>query len=160
MAAPIVYDSVKKKKQYYKKLCMGLHRDALIYIFLTYSTRDVKEAQKLIADGAILDSQNYRNSTPLHSAASEGHKDVVKLLIGKGANLDSRNNFGSTPLHLAAFNGHKDVVKLLIGKGANLDSRNNFKSHRIVTKLLIDGGANTGIKDNADRVPFKYAAQN
>ncbi|XP_055307053.1 uncharacterized protein K02A2.6-like [Sitodiplosis mosellana] len=27
MAAPIVYDGVKKKKQYYKKLCMGLHRD-------------------------------------------------------------------------------------------------------------------------------------
>ena len=40
--------------------------------------------------------------TPLHDAASMGHKEIVELLLAKGANVNAKNNYGNTPLDLAS----------------------------------------------------------
>ena len=39
--------------------------------------------------------------TPLHSAAYDGHKEIVELLIAKGADVNAKNNFEDTPLDFA-----------------------------------------------------------
>jgi ankyrin repeat protein len=39
--------------------------------------------------------------TPLHLAAAQGHKDVVKLLVEMGANIDAKTPEGETPADLA-----------------------------------------------------------
>jgi len=55
--------------------------------------------------------------TPLHFAASAGHKEIVKLLVSKVADANTKVEHGFTPLHYASWYGHKEVVELLIGKG-------------------------------------------
>jgi ankyrin repeat protein len=56
--------------------------------------------------------------TPLHSAAEEGHKDLVELLITKGANVNAKDEDGVTPLQYAKIEGHTGIVELLRKHGA------------------------------------------
>ena len=39
--------------------------------------------------------------TPLHSAVSAGHTDIVQALISGGADVNAANSSGQTPLHYA-----------------------------------------------------------
>jgi len=72
--------------------------------------------QLLLANGAYIEAtRSDDGSTPLDTAAFNGHTDVVRLLLEKGANIEA-----TTPLHTAAYNGHIGVVRLLLEKGANL----------------------------------------
>ena len=43
------------------------------------------------------------SGTPLHLAATEGHKEVAALLVDNGADVKAKNNLGQTPLNLAFF---------------------------------------------------------
>lgn len=40
-----------------------------------------------------------RNTTALHYASDQGHRDVVSLLLNRGANANAKDRGGSTPLH-------------------------------------------------------------
>jgi len=57
-----------------------------------------------------MESANNNVWTPLNSAASESHVEVVRELLKQGACLESANNNGWTPLNLAVDIGHVDVV--------------------------------------------------
>jgi hypothetical protein len=61
--------------------------------------------------------------TPLHEAASWGHKEVAELLIDNGADVNVKNGFGQTPLHKAARWGRKEVAELLIAKSADVNAK-------------------------------------
>ena len=54
---------------------------------------------------------------PLHEAAFEGNKEIVKLLIAHGADVNVQDNHGETPLQEAAFI-RRDIVELLKKHGA------------------------------------------
>ena len=67
----------------------------------------------------ILSTQvSRRESTPLHEAAREGHKDVVQMLLDEGADLNVEDKGGYTPFYMAFEHDHKDVEQLLLEKGA------------------------------------------
>ena len=55
----------------------------------------------------------WNGQTPLHSAASEGHLEMVSLLVQKGAEINAKDKSGQTPMDLANANQHQDVAKLL-----------------------------------------------
>ena len=61
----------------------------------------VKKAEK----GAKLETHSGLGRTPLIQAASEGHKEIVRLLIDRGANIGRRSNKESTALIVAALKG-------------------------------------------------------
>jgi hypothetical protein len=46
--------------------------------------------------------QDCNGNTPLHKAASGGHKDIVEILIEEGANLREVNDNGQKPLDVSA----------------------------------------------------------
>lgn len=50
---------------------------------------------------------------PLHMAAAQGDKDVVRLLLAHGANVDARTGDGRTPREIALDHGRKEVASLL-----------------------------------------------
>ena len=56
------------------------------------------------------------NTTALHTAATQGHIEIVNFLLEAGSSLATiaRSN-GKTALHSAARNGHLEVVKVLLG---------------------------------------------
>lgn len=64
------------------------------------------------------------NTTALHTAAAQGHIDVVNFLLDKGSNLVSISKSNcKTALHSAARNGHVEVVKALLNKEPEIAMR-------------------------------------
>ncbi|HUU17930.1 MAG TPA: ankyrin repeat domain-containing protein [Sedimentisphaerales bacterium] len=59
-----------------------------------------------------------RPGTPLLSAVSRGHREVVNLLLVNGANVNAKDNDDRTPLSLAKDKGYEKIVELLRRHGA------------------------------------------
>lgn len=101
--------------------------------------------------GGSWDNPGHNCFTALHSAAYDGHVEMIKLLISRGTNVNLLNHDNSTPLHVAAMEGRLEVAKLLISKGAKVNVRNYDDYTPLwyavdagsveITKLLIDNGA-------------------
>jgi ankyrin repeat protein len=78
----------------------------------------------LVENGADVRARTKKEkdySTPLHSAALAGRKEVAEFLISKGADVNahtSRRAGNRNPLHYAAMRGDKGIVELLIDQGA------------------------------------------
>jgi len=66
-----------------------------------------------IANGADVNAKDESESTPLHSAALFGHKEIAELLIAKGANVNAKNDGGETPLDWAIKHKHPETAALL-----------------------------------------------
>ena len=71
----------------------------------------------------------------LHGASAMGYFNIIRLLKVKGVNQDARDNDGFTPLHDASINGMPQAAKV----------------------LLEELGADSSIKDNYGRTPFRVA---
>jgi ankyrin repeat protein len=60
--------------------------------------------------------------TALHTAAGEGHLDVVRLLLAAGADPNLRDNrFNGTALGWATYGGHEAVARILAPITENAD---------------------------------------
>lgn len=68
------------------------------------------------------------NTTALHTAATQGHIDVVNYLLDVYGSLAliARSN-GKTALHSAARNGHLEVVRALLRKDPGIVTRTDKK---------------------------------
>jgi ankyrin repeat protein len=75
----------------------------------------------LLHRGAEADprGRGWMTGTPLHSAVSGRHVDVVEILLPAGADPNARQSGGWTPLHGAAHNGDVASVALLLAAGAD-----------------------------------------
>ncbi|KDO21146.1 TKL protein kinase [Saprolegnia parasitica CBS 223.65] len=132
------------------------------------SIGDVAQVQYYLNLRVNVNCTDHNLRTPLHSAASGGHVDVVRLLLGKGAKLEALDKDGLTPLYYAASNGKLDVVRLLLDKGANVeacakDGRTSL--HNAASKgqvdfvyFLLEKGANVEACDKSDSTPLHVAA--
>ena len=85
--------------------------------------RDIRNALKLIENGADVNVKSNSGWTALHDAAWYGYVDVAKVLIENGADVDAKDKNSVTALHDAACYGHVDVAKVLIEKGADVDAK-------------------------------------
>jgi len=66
-----------------------------------------------IAIGADVNAKDESESTPLHSAALFGFKEIAELLIAKGSNVNAKNDGGETPLDWAIKWKHTELADLL-----------------------------------------------
>ena len=68
------------------------------------------------------------NTTALHTAAIQGHTEIVRFLLEAGSSLATiaRSN-GKTALHSAARNGHVVVVKAILEKEPGVATRTDKK---------------------------------
>ncbi|OMO91363.1 hypothetical protein COLO4_18426 [Corchorus olitorius] len=68
------------------------------------------------------------NTTALHTAATQGHIEIVNFLLEAGSSLATiAKSNGKTPLHSAARNGHVEVVKSLLASEPGIASRTDKK---------------------------------
>ena len=76
--------------------------------------------QRLLENGAELESKNNYNQTPLSLAAKRGHEAIMKLLLNRDdVAADSRDEYDQISLLWAAEKGHKAIMKLLLGRFSN-----------------------------------------
>ncbi|KAM9336799.1 caskin-2 [Symphorus nematophorus] len=71
------------------------------------------------------DNLDAPSTTPLHLAARNGHKDIIKLLLKAGIDINRATKAG-TSLHEAALYGKTEVVRLLLDAGINVNIRNTY----------------------------------
>jgi ankyrin repeat protein len=108
----------------------------------------------------LVESSNYKGTTPLMRAAQEGHLSTVQLLLTHQANVNIQNNVGITALMLAVQRGHVDICQLLIDHGANVNLQSERKSTALLiacklgyvamVKLLLIAGCNLDLLDRAN----------
>uniref|UniRef100_A0A8C1DXG8 Uncharacterized protein n=2 Tax=Cyprinus carpio TaxID=7962 RepID=A0A8C1DXG8_CYPCA len=68
---------------------------------------------------------NGRDNTPLHLAAHNGHKDIIRLLLKAGIDINRTTKSG-TALHEAALYEKTEVVQLLLDAGIDVNIRNTY----------------------------------
>lgn len=139
-----------------------------LYYVVEYgnSTIGVKELLQKGADG------NYTlcSYTPLHIAARDGKKEIVKLLLEKNVDSNVKNNQGHTPLHLAVYKGKKDIVELLINNKADVNVQNNYGNtplhyavysgnYEIIELLLKHPNIDRSLKNNEGKNAFDPAPE-
>ncbi|WVZ08411.1 hypothetical protein V8G54_021757 [Vigna mungo] len=79
-------------------------------------------------DPGLIKTFAQSNTTPLISAATRGHSDVVEELLSRDpTQLEMTRANGKNALHLAARQGHVDVVKILLQKDPQLARRTDKK---------------------------------
>ncbi|XP_016517157.1 caskin-2 [Poecilia formosa] len=64
-------------------------------------------------------------TTPLHLAARNGHKDVIRLLLKAGIDINKTSKSG-TALHEAALYGKTEAVRLLLDAAVDVNTRNTY----------------------------------
>ncbi|XP_034151137.1 caskin-2 isoform X3 [Esox lucius] len=93
----------------------------------------VKVAQLLLSSNMVVallegDRKEPTDSafnTPLHLAARNGHKDIIRLLLKAGIDINRATKAG-TALHEAALYGKTEVVKQLLDAGIDVNIRNTY----------------------------------
>ncbi len=85
-------------------------------LMLAAINNQLELAKVLIARGADVNREGW---TPLHYAATKGHREMMRLLLENDAYIDSESANGTTPLMMAAFSTSPLAVKLLLEEGAD-----------------------------------------
>lgn len=83
-------------------------------------------AKMLISLGADMESRSETQMgtleggiTPLWSAVTNNHEEVVRLLVTAGANVNVMDGNGHTVLSFAVYCGNPNIVGMLLGAGAD-----------------------------------------
>lgn len=103
-----------------KVLCRKKDEDgrSLLHWACTSGNVDIVRLSIEKSEPSTRGAQDEDGLTPLMSASSCGHEQVVKILLDAGANVDQANSGGRTSLFYAASKGKQDVVQLLLQAGA------------------------------------------
>jgi len=75
---------------------------------------------------SLLNQKDEYGRTLLYIAARSGFHNICSFLLRSGCDVNEVQKDGSTALHAAAFYGQKLIVELLLEYGANSGLKNNF----------------------------------
>nr|XP_009936738.1 PREDICTED: caskin-2 [Opisthocomus hoazin] len=78
-----------------------------------------------LREGQAKDATDPNYPTPLHLAAKNGHKEIIRQLLKAGIEINKQTKTG-TALHEAALYGKTEVVRLLLEGGVDVNIRNTY----------------------------------
>jgi ankyrin repeat protein len=107
----------------------------------------------LIEHSADVHSLGGTGHTALYTAASCGHREIIRLLLSSSANINAKGGLHGTALIAAAINGHRETVRFLLAHGADVNATG--LGSRGVTALYA---ATAGGHDQIGRLLIKHGA--
>jgi ankyrin repeat protein len=122
-------------------------------------TAKVKELIKANPD-LVFSKDDEGGFTPLHLAAANGNREMVRFLLTAKADVNAKDNAGSTPMHQVAMakGPHSDLIEMLLMQGAEVDARDKhgltplhyatMADNPTAVKTLLDHAANVNARDN------------
>nr|BDT34765.1 ankyrin repeat domain-containing protein [Myxococcus sp. MH1] len=138
---------------------------------------NAKDVAKQLAAGANPNTVDAKGYPALHSAASEGSLELVRLLLDAGADVHAQDSDGAIALSFAtAQSGDEGValVRLLIDKGSNVNQRwNDEAGSTVLTDLfgedneapsedilavLLKAGVDVNAPNGQEETPLMLAA--
>lgn len=151
-------------------------RDSRLRTALLVATHhdSVDVARLLIRAGANVNARDSIDDSPYLYAGAEGRLQILKMTIEAGADLSSVNRYGGTALIPAAHHGHVDTVRYLLSTDTDINHVNFLgwtalleaiilgdggPVYQTIVKLLLDAGADPGIRDNDMVSPLEHARQ-
>lgn len=150
------------------------HGDTPLHIAV--NTNNVNMVQLLLAHpNTNKHATNNMGANPLHHAAWNGNRDIVKLLINDANYINQQMTNGWTPLHQATINSHITTMRYLLRKGANpnipdidghtpiftaiiFPSNNDITTRQLINMLKIYG-ANLSHRDKRGRTLLHFAVE-
>ncbi|KAI6486621.1 hypothetical protein MCOR11_009220 [Pyricularia oryzae] len=158
----------KPKESQEKQADRAFEGAGWLHLFALYGLRTPLPAASKVKQVRKVDS---RDQTPLHYAALQNHRSVVKSLV---AYAQDRDHLGNTPLHLAAMQGNVDAIKAILKYSTvkNLANTPNsggymplhhavYYEHRSAAKALLDEkvGAKVDARLPNGKTPLMLAAE-
>jgi len=119
------------------------------------------KVRRFILDGINVNWVSYtHNSCPIH-VASQGKKEIVKMLLDAKCKVDARDDRDNTALHHAAMKGHGDIIQMLLDAGADVNAEDKsgwtplinaaYYCHLDAVKVLLENKASFNHDNNAKR---------
>ncbi|XP_063231947.1 uncharacterized protein LOC134536217 [Bacillus rossius redtenbacheri] len=120
------------------------------------------EIVHFLKDKALVDTGTSNGWTLMHTAATNGHLNVIEHLKTIDADVNACNKYGQTPLHIAAKKNKVDVLQYLIKEGAVLDVQDTIfgwtalnyaikEEHQDIVQHLLEAGARLHIPGAGDK---------
>ena len=104
---------------------LGLHDFGVSALHTAVRVNAVKNVELLLKNGAEPNSVVLFSETPLHTAASMGYSECVRVLLKFGAGIEIlMGAMKMSALHLAAQDGNVDCVHHLLVAGASVRAGN------------------------------------
>jgi ankyrin repeat protein len=108
----------------------------------TVISGDLEKVKKLLAEGAVADTQDDNGWTALHFAAQERRMEIVSALLDHGANPNLHDAHGNGPLWTAIVNARGDFscIRALRAAGADSQHKNKHgKSPKDIAEVIRNG---------------------
>lgn len=120
-------------------LATGSHGCNYLHL-VAYGCGSVRIAEMLIDKGADIKFRNKYGSMPIHTAAREGHTELVKFFLSRGCDINERGRDGLSLLHCAVSSGKFELVKFLVESNCHVNAYddNNVSSLQIACDLDYD----------------------
>ncbi len=93
---------------------------------ISISFRHIDVALLLLNNGALVQSREPYEQSPIHEAA-DVDSECIQILLDHGADIDHQNRYGRTALMIAAEDDDADCIKTLINNGASVHILNGDK---------------------------------
>lgn len=106
-----------------KEQTIGSAEDGETALHVAARSGDDAETSRFAQPGpARVNQRDGRGWTALHSAASAGHSNAVRILARSGATMNAFDNEGRSALVLAVEKGHTDTVVELLEAGTDVNA--------------------------------------
>lgn len=108
----------KEKKITSDNVCPCCDKTPLQHICMT---NDVQGLQTLLSQGHDPNEEDDdTQSTPLHTAASKGHHEMVKVLLDARADVNATDSKERTPLLFAKYYNKTKAIEVLTSHGGRV----------------------------------------
>lgn len=137
---------------------------------------DIPAARELIEAGADVNVKDETEQSPYLLATSEVGDDprLLELTLAAGADVDAKDSYNGTGLIRAAERGYAAIVSRLLETDIDVDHVNRLgwtalleavvlgeggRAHVRTVRLLVDAGADAGIRDNSGMTALEHARE-